>query len=136
MTDAIIYQGDTGTASGDLLKNSKLKPLDLERIDIFRETFNSVYSSRIEQEEAEAESENESGAAEKLSPAAAAFLAYMMKTPEELYFERILKEKGLTPEQFEMLPQKEKAALREEIMEEVKLRMKEDAAKKAAGKEV
>ena len=47
MTDAIIYQGDTGTASGDLLKNSKLKPLDLERIDIFRETFNSVYSSRI-----------------------------------------------------------------------------------------
>ena len=60
----------------------------------------------------------------------------MMKTPEELYFERILKEKGLTPEQFEMLPQKEKAALREEIMEEVKLRMKEDAAKKAAGKEV
>lgn len=134
MVDAIIYRGESGNASSDLLKNSKLKALESVQIDIFRETFNGVYSSRIEPEPAEPESD--SAVAEKLSPVAAAFLAYMMKTPEELYFERILKEKGLTPEQFEMLPQKEKAALREEIMEEVRLRMEEDAAKKAAGKQV
>ncbi|WP_420405373.1 hypothetical protein [Nisaea sp.] len=135
MVEAIIHRGDSGSASSDLLKNSALEPLNSGKTDVFRMTFNGVYSSRIEKAPVE-EEESDSGAAEALSPAAAAFLAHMMKTPEELYFERILKEKGLTPEQFEMLPQKEKAALREEIMEEVRLRMEEDAVKKAAGKEV
>jgi hypothetical protein len=127
VVDAIIYQG----ASGDLLSGGKSAPLDVGKANVFRQTFNGVYSNLIDPEP-----ETDTGATEGLSPAAAAFMAYMMKTPEELYFERILKEKGLTPEQYEMLPQKEKAALREEIMEEVKLRMEEDAAKKAAGKEV
>ena len=138
MVEAIIYQGPSQSQSAksgsELLKNNQLETLDLSGIDISRPSFNDVYSNVILEEESDAGQGHT--APENLSPAAAAFLAYMTKTPEELYFEQILKDKGLTPEQYEMLPQKEKAALTREIMEEVRVRMEEDAAKKAAGKEV
>ncbi|UUX49720.1 hypothetical protein NUH88_20265 [Nisaea acidiphila] len=134
MVDAIIYRGPSQTGDSSLLKNSQLGSLDLSGVDISRPSFNDVYSNVILEEESDAG--QGLTAPENLSPAAAAFLAYMTKTPEELYFEQILKDKGITPEQYEMLPQKEKAELTREVMEEVRLRMEEDAAKKAAGKEV
>lgn len=133
MVDAIIYQGPPQTG-GAVLKDNELKTPGLSGLGVSRSSFNDVYSNVIENERAETAGDVSAPAGK--AAVVTAFLDYMKKTPEELYFERILDEKGLTQEQFDMLPQKEKAMLFREIMEEVKLRMEEDAAKKAAGKQV
>ncbi|TQV77780.1 hypothetical protein [Denitrobaculum tricleocarpae] len=54
------------------------------------------------------------------SDAATEFLDYMSKTPEERFFAAFLKEEGLTEEQFEKLPPKERAALMQDFEQEMK----------------
>ncbi|NVK19893.1 MAG: hypothetical protein HWE30_14435 [Methylocystaceae bacterium] len=50
------------------------------------------------------------------------FLDYMEKTPEQRMFEAILREKGMTPEEYEALPPEQRAELEQEIQEEMKKR--------------
>jgi hypothetical protein len=47
------------------------------------------------------------------------FMDYMEKTPEERLFEAILRDKGLTPEEFEALPVEERQKIEQEIQEEM-----------------
>lgn len=47
------------------------------------------------------------------------FLDYMEKTPEQRLFEAILREKGMTPEEFEALPPEERLKVEQEIQEEM-----------------
>lgn len=48
------------------------------------------------------------------------FMDYMDKTPEQRLFEAILRDKGLTPEEFEALPPEERLKVEQEIQEEMK----------------
>ena len=61
---------------------------------------------------------------------AAEFLEYMEQTPEERYYEAILREKGLTQEELDALPPEERAKVLDEIQQEIEKRMVLDAAKK------
>ncbi|PCI54970.1 MAG: hypothetical protein COB36_08955 [Alphaproteobacteria bacterium] len=55
------------------------------------------------------------------------FLDYMSKTPEERWFDAMLAEKGLTREQYNALPPKEKRAIEMEIQETIKERTTQKA---------
>jgi hypothetical protein len=63
------------------------------------------------------------------------FLDYMEKTPEERLFEAILREKGLTPEEYEALPPEERAEIEQEIQEEMKKRAENQVATKPGSTE-
>ncbi|MTI09121.1 hypothetical protein [Curvivirga aplysinae] len=94
---------------GNLVINANGKPLD----------FN--------QKTAAAGSETEDGAdedAEESNEASARnwFLDYMQKTPEERYFEDLLRELGMTPEEYAALSQEEKL----EVDKKIEERMKKD----------
>lgn len=50
------------------------------------------------------------------------FQDYMKKTPEQRYYEALLRKKGLTPEELEALPPEERLKIEEEIQAEMKER--------------
>ncbi len=65
------------------------------------------------------------------------FLDYMSKTPEERYYEAILREMGLTKEELEALPPDERAKVEEKIKDEITKRMatqRDEQAKKEENK--
>lgn len=70
-------------------------------------------------DEAQASDGAESGASDPVKK----FLEYMQMTPEERYYEAILREKGLTKEQLAALPPEERERIEREIKEEIVERM-------------
>lgn len=54
------------------------------------------------------------------------FLAYMEKTPEERYFEAFLTARGLTKEELDAMPPKDREKILEEIQEEIERKIAED----------
>lgn len=127
--EAITYSGSYAESDSALLKGKELQKLGISNMSGFRTSFNDVYSSETKDSALKASGAGNADSGQ--SAVVTALLDYMHKTPEERYFEAILKEKGLTPEQYDALPPKEKAALREEIMDEVRERMVADAKEKA-----
>ena len=131
--EAIIYTGSYAESDSAQLKSKAPQKLGISSMSGFTKAFNGVYSSEIEEESASTAGVAAAGTANAdtgQSAVVTALLDYLHKTPEERYFDAILKDKGLTQEQYDALPPKEKAALREEIMEEVRERMIADAARK------
>jgi hypothetical protein len=63
----------------------------------------------------------------KRSDSAQEFLDYMKKTPEQRLQEAWLKAHGVTPEQFEAMSPEEQQKLLEQMREDIKAKMKEDA---------
>lgn len=123
--EAITYAKSDST----LLKSKELQTLGISNANGFNTTFNGVYSSTKEEASAVEAEASTANAAAGQSAVVTALLDYLHKTPEERYFDAILKEKGLTQEQYDALPRKEKAALTEEIMVAVRERMIADAAR-------
>lgn len=131
--EAITYTGSYAESDSALLKGKELQKLGISNMSGFTTAFNGVYSSEIEKENTSNVSATDASTANAdtgQSAVVTALLDYLHKTPEERYFDAILKEKGLTQEQYDALPPKEKAALREEIMDEVRERIITDAARK------
>lgn len=60
------------------------------------------------------------------------FLAFISQTPEEIMFDMMLAEEGLTREQFDALPPDEKQDLIDKIMAKIKERTEQEIAEKAA----
>ena len=71
--------------------------------------------------------DNEAGASDPVKK----FLEYMQMTPEERYYEAILREKGLTKEQLAALPPEERERIEREIREEIVERMAVKSAEHA-----
>ena len=65
------------------------------------------------------------------SDAVRTFLEYMEMTPEERYYEAILRDKGLTKEQLAALPPEERERIEREIREEIVKRMAVKSAEHA-----
>ncbi|WP_339851211.1 hypothetical protein [uncultured Nisaea sp.] len=131
--ETMIYTGSYAESDSAQLKSNAPQKLGIASMSGFTTAFNGVYSSKIEEENAStgsAAAASVSNADTGQSAVVTALLDYLHKTPEERYFDAILKDKGLTQEQYDALPPKEKAALREEIMEEVREGMIADAARK------
>ena len=63
------------------------------------------------------------------------FLDYMSKTPEERYYEAILREMGLTKEELAALPPDERAKIEEKIKEEIAQRMADNMSENEKEKE-
>ena len=126
--ETMIYTGSYAESDSAQLKSNAPQKLGIASMSGFTTAFNGVYSSKIEEENAAAASVSNADTGQ--SAVVTALLDYLHKTPEERYFDAILKDKGLTQEQYDALPPKEKAALREEIMEEVREGMIADAARK------
>jgi len=76
-------------------------------------------------ESQQASSSYEAGETNK-SDAEQWFQDYLNKTPEERMYEALLREKGLTPEQYAALPQEEKLAIQQELEAEMKKRFEND----------
>jgi len=132
--EAITYTGSYAESDSALLKGKELQKLGISNTNGFTTAFNGVYSSEIEKENTSNVSVSDASTANAdtgQSAVVTALLDYLHMTPEERYFDAILTEKGLTQEQYDALPPKEKAALREEIMDELRERMTADATRKA-----
>ena len=129
--EAIIYSGSYAESDSAHLKSKELQKLGISNMSGFRTSFNDVYSAETKDSASKASGGVTGTADSGQSAVVTALLDYMHKTPEERYFEAILKEKGLTPEQYDALPPKEKTELREMIMDEVRERMIADATKQA-----
>ncbi|WP_193171028.1 hypothetical protein [Nisaea nitritireducens] len=131
--EAITYTGSYAESDSAHLKSKGLQKLGISNMSGFRTSFNDVYSSEAKDSASEASGPvtGTGNADSGYSAVVTALLDYMHKTPEERYFEAILKEKGLTPEQYDALPPKEKTELREMIMDEVRERMIADAKNQA-----
>ncbi len=87
-----------------------------------------AHTEFLAQQIAQGDSDADKVAAGSGSGAAAAFLDYMSKTPEERFFDAFLKEKGLTQEEFEKLPPKERADLMTEFKQELEDKALESVA--------
>lgn len=73
----------------------------------------------------------ENSQTEESSGAEEEFLELMEKSSDELYYEMILKEKGLTQEELDAMPLEDRLKILEEIKAEIKRRTQEEATKKS-----
>lgn len=80
------------------------------------------YDKQTKEQEAEAEAQDETS---NLSSAEQWFMDYQKKTPEEKLFEAILRDLGLTKEEYEALPPEQRKEIDEKIQEEMERRTKQ-----------
>lgn len=92
----------------------------LQRNEQARTAYNAQAIAQDQSTESSASASAEQTTEEK-------FLEFMELTPEERYFDMFLKERGMTQEEFDALPPEQQEKIAEEIRQEIREKVEQDA---------